>query len=158
MGYCLDPWHIAFVLSSSISTDESSRDRKADLSLFLAADVLLTIDIIFKLITAYQVDDQLVTDIWKVMWNYIKGTFVFDCAASIPGFFLDGNTNWHFLKMFRIVHVRRVFSDITDYNKALLTRCNLDKTTVEKTCYIGDLIIYSFTGIHTLGCAWIYFG
>ena len=118
---------MAFVLSSAISTDESARDRKADLSVFFATDVLLTVDIIFKLLTAYQVDDQMVTDIWKVMWNYCRGTFIFDCAASLSGFFLDGNTNWFFLKAFRLVHVRTVFSSITAYNKALLMRCNIDK-------------------------------
>ena len=83
---------------------------------------------------------------------------IFDCVATIPGFVLDGRTNWFFLKLFRVVHVRRVFTSITDYNKAIMTRCGLDKATVEKTSYICDLIIYSFTVMHILGCAWIYVG
>ena len=83
---------------------------------------------------------------------------VFDVLATIPGFFLDGNSNWFFLKLFRVCHVRKVFSAITDYNKALLSKCGMDKAGVEKTSYIFDLVIYSFTGIHILGCAWIYFG
>ena len=153
-----DPWHIAFILSSKISTDISNRDRVANMEIFLAIDVLLLFDIIFKMIMAYQVDDQMIMDLGQIVWNYFRGTMIFDVVATVPGFFLDGGTNWFFLKLFRVVHVRRVFGQITSYNKALLTKCNMDKAGVEKTSYIMDLILVSFTVMHVLGCTWIYVG
>lgn len=157
-GFLNDPWHIAFILSSKISTDTTNMDRTANMQIFLVADAILLIDIIFKSLTAYQVDDQMIYDVGKILWNYFRGTMIFDCAATIPGFFLDGGTNWFYLKLFRVVHVRRVFGQITSYNKAVLTRCNMDKAGVEKTSYIMDLILVSFTVMHVLGCTWIYVG
>ena len=110
------------------------------------------------MITAYYIDDHLVSELPSIIWHYFTDTMLFDLVATVPFFFVDPNSNWFFLKLLRVCHVRKVFGSITDYNKSLLQKFGFDKPGVEKTSYICDLLIYSFTGIHVLGCAWIYFG
>lgn len=159
IGYFNDPNHMAFILSAKHSTDENMRDRTADLTINLVFDVLITIDIILRFITAYEKDDGSIEYRWSfIIWAYFKGTMCFDLVATIPSLFLDGNTDWFFLKLFRMVHMRRVYAKISDIIKYALNRFGFDKASVEKTSYIFDLIIFSFSIIHILGCIWIYVG
>jgi len=47
---------------------------------------------------------------------------------------------------------------ISDVVSFLLSRLGLNKGNVEKTGFIINLLIYMFSAIHFLGCAWIYIG
>ena len=159
IGYFSDPNHMAFILSSKHSTEHGMRDRVADLTLNFVFDIFLTIDIIIRFITAYELDDgSIESDLYMIILNYLKGSMVFDMLATLPSLFLNGNSDWFFLKLFRLVHMRRVYGAISDMIKYILNKFGFDKATVEKTSYIFDLLIFSFSIIHILGCVWIYFG
>ena len=93
------------------------------------------------------------------MLNYARGSFIFDVLSTLPTL-LTGETdeNLYWLKLIRIFHVRQVYGSLSDLVRAVLTRMGLNKGNVEKTSFIINLIIYMFSAIHILGCAWIYIG
>jgi hypothetical protein len=157
-GYVHDPYHIAFILSSKNSTMPEMLDRTNEMNFTLVIDVFLTIDILIHFITAYEVDEGIETEFLMICWHYLRGSMIFDLLATIPALFLDGNKHYFFFKLLRIIHVRRVFSSISEAIKAILNRAGFDKASVEKMSYIMDLFILSFSVIHILSCVWIYFG
>ena len=118
-------------------------------------DILLTIDIAVKSLTSYQKDVEWVKDIPDIVLNYVKGTMVFDIASSVPALFKDGNTQWFHLKLIRFIHVRSVYGWLSDVVRLCLNRFGLDKGSVEKSSHIINLIIYIFSAIHIIACAWI---
>lgn len=124
----------------------------------LCIDIFLTLDIIIHFITAYEVDEGIETDFLMICLHYLRGSMIFDMLATIPALFLDGGKMYFLFKLLRIIHVRRVFSNISEAIKAILNRAGFDKASVEKMSYIVDLFILSFSVIHILSCVWIYFG
>lgn len=157
-GYVHDPYHIAFILSSKNSTLDTMRNLTVKMNFTLCIDIFLTIDILIHFITAYEVDEGIETDFLMICLHYLRGSMIFDMLATIPALFLDGNNNVFLFKLLRIIHVRRVFSSISEAIKAILNRAGFDKASVEKMSYIVDLFILSFSVIHILSCVWIYFG
>lgn len=70
-------------------------------------DVFLTLDILLRLITAYQSDVIWVTDLFRIMWNYIvRDTFFFDAGSTIPILILPHQSRWYFLKIIRFIHIK----------------------------------------------------
>ena len=80
---------------------------------------------------------------------------VFDIASTVPALFKDGNTQWFHLKLIRFIHVRSVYGWLSDVVRICLNRFGLDKGSVEKSSHIINLIIYIFSAIHIIACAWI---
>lgn len=121
----------------------------------LALDILLTLNIAVKSLTSFQKEVDYVKDIPEIVLNYAKGTMVFDIASTVPALFKDGNTQWFHLKLIRFIHVRSVYGWLSDVVRICLNRFGLDKGSVEKSSHIINLIIYIFSAIHIIGCAWI---
>lgn len=163
-GYFSDLLHIAFYLSSQYAKTSNPEEIKLErrknsaMTKEYIIDILMTIDIVFCFLTAYQKDVEWETNIFSIILNYVKGTMIFDVTATVPAFFLDGNSDWFLLKIIRFIHVRTVYGSLSDAIRILLTKLGLDKGSVEKTSHIINLIIYMFSALHVLGCLWIYIG
>lgn len=154
-GYFNDPYHIAFHL-----TDGNKRTKNYDIfEISFVFDIFLTLNILLSLVTAYQHDVKWETDLIQIVKNYIlRDTFVFDVCSTIPMLIVDHTSRWYFLKIIRFIHIKTVYSCISNGVQFLLSRMNLDKSTTEKTSMILDMIIYMFSAIHILGCCWIGIG
>lgn len=158
-GYFHDPWHIAIYLCSGyVKTSDPEfivEPRTKSMKMQLVLDILLTINIAVKSLTSFQKEVDYVKDIPEIVLNYAKGTMVFDIASTVPALFKDGNTQWFHLKLIRFIHVRSVYGWLSDVVRICLNRFGLDKGSVEKSSHIINLIIYIFSAIHIIGCAWI---
>ena len=53
-------------------------------------DILICIDILMNFLTSYQLEDG-IWDLFmpRVIWNYTKGTMVFDILATLPCLLTD---------------------------------------------------------------------
>jgi len=87
--------------------------------------------------------------------NYAKGFMFLDIASTATALFLDQNSAWFQLKLIRFIHVKAVYGSLSDVIRILLNRFGLDKGSVEKASHIINLVIYLFSAIHIIGCAWI---
>jgi len=91
--YFNDPYHIAFYLSSANiqSSDPNFKNERKIRSMTseYIIDVLLTLDILITCVTSYQVDVRWEKDVFKILWNYLKGTLIFDIVSTVPALFLD---------------------------------------------------------------------
>lgn len=56
----------------------------------LVLDILICIDILMNFLTSYQLEDG-IWDLFmpRVIWNYVKGTMVFDMLATLPCLLTD---------------------------------------------------------------------
>lgn len=127
------------------------------MSVEYALDLFMTLNIIFNCFISYQ-DDLTMTWVkipYKIMINYARGSMIFDIASTVPALFLDQHSNWFHLKLIRFIHVRTVYGCLSDVVRIMLNKFGLDKGSVEKSSHIINLIIYIFSAIHILGCAWI---
>lgn len=119
----------------------------------------MAFDILINFLTAYQSNDICwVDDICKIAQNYAKGNLLFDLCATIPGIATGQSATWYWFKLIRFIHLRDVYNGISLLIKGILSKMNLTKSSVEKTSYSFNLIIYMFSAIHILGCSWIYIG
>lgn len=124
----------------------------------LIIDIFLTIDIILNFITSFMKDGDWVKDIPELIKNYAKGLMVFDICATIPTLVTNQGNTLYWFKLIRFLQVRSVYGSISDMVRFFLAKCGLNKSNIEKISYIINLIIYMFSAIHILGCAWIYIG
>ena len=94
-GYFVDPYHIAMYLCSgfvkSSVDDYVVSQRRREMSLEYTLDVLLTINIVIKCLTSYQLDVHWEKSIFKIFANYATGTMLFDITSTVPALFLDQN-------------------------------------------------------------------
>jgi hypothetical protein len=92
------------------------------------------------------------------MMNYAKGSLIFDLLSTLPGIITEQSTLYYPFKLIRFVHVRAVYSWISDVFKKILERLGLNSAAVEKIAYIFNLNMIMFSAIHILACSWIYIG
>jgi hypothetical protein len=90
--------------------------------------------------------------------NYAKGSMIFDVFATIPTLVSNQSNSLYWFKLLRFLQVRSVYGSISDLVRFFMTKCGMNKSNVEKISFIINLIIYMFSAIHILGCAWIYIG
>lgn len=90
--------------------------------------------------------------------NYAKGTMLFDISATLPGIITSQSHDYYILKLIRFIHVREVYSFISDIFKKFLEKMGLNNAATEKIAYIFNLNMGLFSGIHILACSWIYIG
>ena len=169
-GYFNDPKHFAFFISKInlnwgddykyLTTPDEIEKIKESTSLFFEfmVDIFMALDILLNFITAYQRDVQWITCVWLITKNYAKGSMIFDLIATIPGLISFSSEKFYYVKLFRLVHARVVYSSISEAIRFILSKFGLNKANVEKVSYTINLLIYMFSAIHILGCAWIYIG
>lgn len=159
-GYFIYPYHIAFYLSELDNPNypDNHYEETDKINEFII-DIFLTIDILINFLTAYQSNDiNWIDDICLIAQNYAKGNLIFDLMATMPGIITGQSSRFYWFKLIRFIHLRVVYNMISLLVKGVLTRMNLTKSSVEKTSYSFNLIIYMFSAIHILGCTWIYIG
>ena len=120
-------------------------------------DVCFTLDIImnfFKL-SAHQKISEMPT----YRLNYIKGLFIIDCVAALPGLITGEQAGVNFTKLARFVHwnrffdqlnllVEKIFMSWLGYTRQKVTE-NVDFVKLE----LGVLLI-----THIMACIWIQIG
>ena len=163
-GYFIDPFHIAFEISKERRTAEEKdtltflNEVKDDMTEELIIDIFLTIDILLNFITSFMRDGDWEKRIIELVKNYAKGSMIFDICATIPTLVSGQSNGMYWFKLFRFLQVRSVYGSISDMVRFFMTKCGMSKSNVEKISFIINLIIYMFSAIHILGCAWVYFG
>jgi hypothetical protein len=156
--------HIAYALSELHSTKDnrihiepSLMHREMGIELIL--DILMCIDILMNFLTSYQSEEG-VWDLFmpRVIWNYAKGTMVFDIMSTLPCLFSDQSQSMYPTKLIRFIHVRSVFGFFSDLITSLFTKIGFNSSSTEKAAYIFNLSIILLTAIHMIACAWLYLG
>lgn len=160
-GYIIYPIHIGFVLSELNSEKENripNPDNGNEKTEEMIIDILITIDIVFSFLTAFQKDGIWQLHIFDIMMNYAKGSLIFDLLSTLPGIITEQSTLYYPFKLIRFVHVRAVYNWISECFKKILERLGLNSAAVEKIAYIFNLNMIMFSAIHILACSWIYIG
>mmetsp|Transcript_1473 Transcript_1473/g.2589 ORF Transcript_1473/g.2589 Transcript_1473/m.2589 type:complete len:363 (-) Transcript_1473:1072-2160(-) len=125
----------------------------------MIVDIVMVLQILISCITSFQKDLQWVDDIKEIVLNYAKPTMIFDLISTLPSLLTNQSSESYFwFKLVRFFHVRSVYGSLSDIVSFILSKMGLNKGNVEKTSFIINLIIYMFSAIHILGCAWIYIG
>jgi len=151
--YFLHLFHIAFDIDKE---DESIKDS---LTIDKIIDWILLVDIILKFITAFQQDIEWKTSLPLIAWNYIRsGSLLFDLLATLPGLITNQSQKYFWFKLFRLYHIRDIFSQITVWFTMIFHKAGLNKSVIDKVSYVFMIIIVLFTAIHFFACLWIYIG
>ena len=150
MGYYRNMYHIAFYIDLE--------DDQVEMTYEKFTDIVLCVDIFLKFFTAYQKDVEWVTNIFQIIFNYLKQSFIIDMLALLPSILSDQSNKFYWFKLFRFLHLRDVFNHISSRLKLAFQKCGLNKSLIDKVPYVLNLLINFFTSIHILACCWIYIG
>mmetsp|Transcript_5086 Transcript_5086/g.7726 ORF Transcript_5086/g.7726 Transcript_5086/m.7726 type:complete len:125 (+) Transcript_5086:867-1241(+) len=124
----------------------------------MATDIVMALNILISCFTSFQRDLQWSYSIVEIVWNYVKGSFIFDILSTVPTLIAGQSSDYFWFKLFRMFHIRSVYGSLSEFVSFTLSKMGLHKGSVEKTSFIINLLIYMFSAIHILGCAWIYIG
>jgi|TARA_B110000285_G_scaffold231796_1_gene301300 hypothetical protein len=78
------------------------------------------ISIFLKFITAYQKDVEWVTDLKLIIMNNLRQKFPLEILATLPGLLTNQNKKYYYFKLVRLIHIRDVFSKISNMLKHIL--------------------------------------
>jgi hypothetical protein len=90
--------------------------------------------------------------------NYLKGTFIFDVAGTIPELiFFNEGYRYYFLKMFRcLIHFERLVVPLEIIMKIILQKKS--KKRQNDLITFCNLIMGVIYISHLMGCIWLYLG
>ena len=121
-------------------------------------DIIFMISIFLKFITAYQKDVEWVTDLKLIIINNLRQKFVFDLIATLPGLITGQSKKYYYFKLVRLIHIRDVFSKISNMLKHILQKTGMNKSVTDKAHSIINIFLTMITSIVLLSSIWIKIG
>ena len=113
-------------------------------------------------LTAKMANTKPIKKFTVIAYSYvINGNFIFDIAATIPGYMIvsgGDRRQLYWLKLIRFIHFRTIYGAVQEILKIILLKFGLNKANVEKTIYILVIIVNMGSIVHDLACMWIYIG
>jgi hypothetical protein len=124
----------------------------------LTFDCLFLIDTVIQMFTTYHVHEGAFEtyerSILKIFITHIRTVMIFDWVANMPGLItLENNTNWYYIKLVRIVRIKKVLQMKNDIVE-MLTK-NVEKQKKLKQMKKYNLVSFFFAILsmfHILTC------
>lgn len=116
------------------------------------------IDIIFcfEIIMNFLKRSNAYRDIKAIGNHYIKGYFLIDCIATIPGLYTGQSIEYYWLKMIRICHIHRLTQPQQLILEFMLQNLS-KKRQGDLTVFAGLILGVVYTN-HINACFWLYLG
>ena len=104
-------------------------------------------------------EDAVDKQLRQVQWKYLKGYFILDCIATLPGLLTLERGHIFYFKLVRLVHWNRMFEQLNFiFEKVLLSWLAYNRHKVSELITFIKLIVFLFLTTHVLACGWIAIG